>query len=101
YTVDASRGSSRAPPTDYVEASLATSYVGFAGVGGLKALDLQKVLAGKLVSASPFIRLSSHGISGSAAPTQLETALQLLNLDWTAPNDDPEAFGLLQRQLSA
>ena len=77
----------------------ATSSV--AGVGGLKALDLQKMLAGKIASARPFIGLSTHGISGSAAPAQLETALQLLYQEFTAPGDDPESFALMKRQLEA
>ena len=38
---------------------------------------------------------------GSAAPAELETALQLLYLDFTAPGDDPDAFALMQRQLDA
>ena len=59
------------------------------------------MLAGKLASASPFVGLSSHGISGNAAPADLETSLQLLYQDFTAPNDDPEAFALLERQLGA
>jgi zinc protease len=83
------------------EATLATSLVGLSGVGGLKALDLQKMLAGKLASASPYVGLSEHGISGGAPPAQLETALQLLYLNFTAPNDDAEAFALLTRQLAA
>ena len=45
--------------------------------------------------------LSQHGISGSAAPAQLETALQLLYQTFTAPGDDPDAFALLKRQLDA
>ena len=45
--------------------------------------------------------LSTHGISGSAAPAQLETALQLLYAKFTQPGDDPEAFDLLKRQLTA
>ena len=48
------------------------------GVGGLKPIDLQKMLRGTHRRASPFIGLSTHGISGSAAPAELETALQLL-----------------------
>ncbi|HXI31917.1 MAG TPA: insulinase family protein, partial [Vicinamibacterales bacterium] len=72
-----------------------------AGVGGLKATDLQKVLTGKLVVARPYIALSSHGVSGSAPPAQLETALQLLYQDVTAPGDDQESFALLKKQLDA
>ena len=75
--------------------------MGLSGVGGIKATDLQKLLAGTLASASPFISLSSHGINGSASPAALETALQLLYLQFTAPGDDPQAFALMQRQLSS
>ena len=40
-------------------------------------------------------------MSGSAAPADLETALQLLYQEFTAPGDDPEAFALMRRQLEA
>src|SRR5262245_62060868 len=101
FSLNAAGGTSLASPADFPEASLAAGYVGIAGVGGLKALDLTKMLAGKLASARPFMALSTHGISGSAAPAQLETALQLLYQTFTAPGDDPEAFALLKRQLDS
>ncbi|HEV8209988.1 MAG TPA: insulinase family protein, partial [Vicinamibacterales bacterium] len=101
FSLNAPGGSSLAPPADFVEASLATALVSASGAGGLKALDLQKVLTGKLVSARPFIGLSTHGVSGSAAPAQLETALQLLYQEFTAPGDDAESFALLKKQLEA
>jgi zinc protease len=94
-------GSSLAPPSNYMEATLAPAQVELSGAGGHKAVDLQKLLAGKLASASPFIAPSSHGISGSSTPANLETALQLLNLEFTAPGDDPEAFALIKKQLEA
>jgi zinc protease len=101
FSMYAPGGSSLAPPEDFVEASLATTYVGLSGAGGLKALDLEKVLAGKLASASPFIALSSHGFSGSSTPADLETALQLLYEKTTAPGDDADAFALMKRQLES
>ena len=101
FDMEAPGGGSLAPCSDLPEATLSTSYVRLSGVGGLKALDLERLLAGKLASASPYVGLSEHGMSGSAPPAQLETALQLLYLDFTAPNDDPEAFALLTRQLAA
>ena len=78
FAMSASGGSSLAPPSDFVEASMADGYASLSGVGGLKVADLEKILTGKLAAARPFIGLSSHGISGSAAPAQLETTLQLL-----------------------
>jgi zinc protease len=101
FALSAQGGSSLAPPSDYPEASLATALVGTAGAGGLTALELQKVLTGKIASARPFIGLSSQGISGSAAPAQLETALQLLYEEFTQPGDDAESFALLKKQLEA
>ena len=101
FAMEAQGGASLAPPADYFEATLATAYVNLAGVGGIKPLDLQKLLAGKLAGASPFIGLSTHGFNGNAAPADLETALQLLYQEFNSPNDDAESFALLQRQLAA
>ena len=101
FTMYSLGGASLASRADFVDASLATTYVGFSGAGGLKALDLQRMLSGKLASASPFISGSTHGLNGSAAPADLETALQLLYQFVMAPGDDPEAFALMKRQLEA
>jgi len=101
FTAYALGGTSLASKDDYLQASFATNYVGLSGLGGIKAIDLDKMLAGKLASASPFIASTTHGVSGSAAPAELETALQLLYLDFTAPGDDPDSFALMRRQLDA
>jgi len=101
FTMYARGGASLAPPDQFHEASLATSYVSLSGAGGVRALERQRLLAGVSASASPFISLSTHGISGSAAPDALETALQLLYQNVTDPGQDPDAFALLTRQLEA
>jgi zinc protease len=101
FTLNASGGSSLAPPGDFVEASMADDFASISGLAGIKAVDLQKLLTGTAANARPFIGLSNHGISGNAAPTQLETALQLLYQEFTSPGNDPDAFPLLKRQLDA
>jgi zinc protease len=101
FDMEALGGASLAPPADYYEATLADTFVQRSGMGGINASDLSKMLAGKVASASPYISLSTHGVSGSAAPADLETALQMLHEEITAPGDDPEAFAVLQRQLTA
>jgi zinc protease len=101
FSLTASGGTSLAEPEKYPEARLATAQVTLSGVGGHSAVELQKLLAGKIASASPFMSLSTHGISGSSTPANLETALQLLNLYFTAPGDDADAFALMKRQLEA
>ncbi len=67
----------------------------------MKPLERNKLLAGKTASASPFISLSTHGIQGGATPAELETALQLLYQDFTAPDNDPGMLTLVRRQLDA
>lgn len=94
-------GTSLAPPEVFYEASLAPAQVNLSGVGGHSQIELQKLLAGRIASASPFMSLFTHGISGSSTPADLETALQLLNLGFTMPGDDPDAFALIVKQLRA
>lgn len=101
FSLVASGGASLAEPRLYPEATLAPALVELSGVGGHTAVDLQKLLAGKIASASPFISTSSHGISGSSTPANFETALQLLHLTFTAPGDDAQGFQLLRRQLES
>src|SRR5215467_2323680 len=101
FSLTSPGGASLAAPESFDEAALATNYVRSSGAGGLKARDLEKLLAGKIANASPFVSLSSHGLSGSASPADLETGLQLLYQNFVAPGDDPEQFDVLKRQLQA
>lgn len=101
FSAYAKGGSSLAPPEDYPEASLATSLVGIGGVGGLNPVELSKLLAGKIASASPTIGTYTHGINGQASPRDLETAFQLNYLAFTAPNLTREAFDLLKRRVAS
>lgn len=94
-------GASLSPPADYQEMNLAPVVAQMGGVGGLNAVELEKVLAGRIASASPDIDTYTHGLSGSATPKDLETALQLAYLTFTAPGLTDEAFGLLTRRLGA
>ena len=101
FSLIAQGGASLAPPERYVDALLAPALVQLSGVGGHTAVDLQKLLAGKIAGARASIGLSTHGIAGSANPVNLETGLQLLYLSFTAPGNDEEAFGMIRKQLDA
>ena len=101
FTAYARGGASLASEAEYLDASLSASLVSVAGVGGFSPIDLGKVLAGRIASASSFVTTYTHGISGGATPRDLETALQLVYLHFTAPNHDAEAFALLTRRLEA
>ncbi len=94
-------GASLAAPAEFLNASLSTALVGVAGVGGFTPIDLGKVLAGRIANASPFIGNYTHGISGGSTPRDLEAALQLVYLYFTAPNRDPQAFDLMKSRMAA
>ncbi len=93
-------GLSLATQAEYKSASLATAMVGVGGLGGLNPVDLSKLLSGKIAQAQPSIGEYTHGISGSATPKDLETALQLNYLAHTAPNMTPDVLELLKRRLT-
>ncbi|MFD2161629.1 M16 family metallopeptidase [Paradesertivirga mongoliensis] len=85
-------GTSLYPDADFQSASYASAIVTRGGVGEFNSIQLPKLLTGKRVSVSPYIAERSEGISGSAAPKDLETALQLTYLYFTAPRKDAEMF---------
>ena len=101
FTAYSRGGTSLAAEPEYLDASLSASLVSIAGVGGFSPVDLDKVLAGRIANAAPFLTTYTHGISGGSTPRDLETALQLVYLYFTASNHDPEAFALLKRRLDA
>jgi zinc protease len=94
-------GASTSPKSEYLETVLAASLVSLGGVGGLKPPELAKILAGRMASAGAFIDLSTEGVRGGSRPQDLEAALQMLYLTFTAPNHNAETLDLLKRQLAA
>jgi zinc protease len=101
FTSYARGGLSLAGPDRHLNASLATSLVGLAGVGGISPVDLGKLLAGKIAGAAPYLSTYTHGINGSSTPKDLETALQLASMTFTAPGGDAASLELMKRRLSA
>ncbi|HSL23980.1 MAG TPA: insulinase family protein [Vicinamibacterales bacterium] len=101
FSMYARGGASLAPPELYPEAALSHVHVMLSGLAGLRAIDLPKVLAGRLATAGPSVSLSTHGISGSSTPADFPFALQLLYAAFTMPGDDNDAFALLKKQLEA
>jgi len=85
-------GTSLYSDPDFESASYSSSIVTRGGVGEFNSIQLPKLLTGKRVSVSPFIGERTEGISGFAAPKDLETALQLTYLYFTSPRKDKEMF---------
>lgn len=94
-------GSSRASEADHHSAIYASQVMAASGVSKFKARELRKMMAGKTVRVTPYIRQLSEGISGSTTPKDLETALQMTYLCFTQPRKDEEAFQSMMNQYKS
>jgi zinc protease len=92
-------GTSLVPDPDVMSAELATQVVAVSGIGSFNRIDLQKKLSGKAVRVQPSIGETNEGFSGSSSPKDLETLLQLVYLDFTAPHLDTVAFNAFKAQV--
>jgi len=95
-------GSSLYSDADYESANRASSLINYSGVADYSSVQLTKYLTGKKVRVSPYISERTEGISGSATPKDLETALQLVYLYFTQPRQDVDVYkGLLSQEKAS
>jgi len=95
-------GTSLYSDAEYESANRASSLINNSGVADYNSVQLTKYLTGKKVRVSPYINERSEGISGSATPKDLETALQLVYLYFTQPRKDVEVYkGLLSQEKAS
>jgi len=85
-------GHSLVPDEDYVSAMMATTVLEEGGLGDFDVITLEKMLAGKTVSASVYVGELEEGVSASASPKDLETMLQMVYLSFTHPRRDADAY---------
>ncbi|MFY9609345.1 MAG: insulinase family protein [Blastocatellia bacterium] len=85
-------GTSLASDKDYIPASTATQVISAGGLGKFNAIDLRKVMTGKVASSRPFIGELEEGLNGSSSRKDLETMFQLIYLSFMQPRADPTAF---------
>jgi zinc protease len=88
-------GTSLASDADFIPAQTAAQVIANGGVGKFSAVDLRKVLTGKVASARPYIAELDEGVRGSASKKDLETMFQLIYLTFTAPRPDPAIFTVM------
>ena len=77
---------------DSYQAQSAGNFIDEGGIADFSATQLSKKLKGKSLHISPYIGGTTQGFSGSCSPKDLETTLQLINLYYTAPRKDQEAY---------
>ena len=92
-------GHSLVADQDFVSAEHAAALVDGSGVGPHDSVTLDKLLAGKRVSVSPYISELNEGLSGSASPDDMESLFQLITLYATEPRIDPDYFSTYESRL--
>ncbi len=92
-------GHSLVPDKDYLSAAMATGITGQSGLGDYDLIQLQKKLAGKIVSVGASLDDQYEYLSGSASPKDLETWFQLMHLHFTAPRADEKTFQSLVTRM--
>ncbi len=85
-------GTSLYSDAEAFQAQNAANFIDAGGIANFSATQLNKKLKGMNLSISPSIGSETQGFSGSCSPKDLETTLQLINLYYTAPRKDREAY---------
>ncbi|MFC5284605.1 M16 family metallopeptidase [Pedobacter alpinus] len=98
FSATSKGGTSLASEADFRSAEMADGLITSSGIGEFDESQLGKLLTGKVARVNPYISTYSEGLSGSSSPKDLETALQLTHLYFTAPRKDPS---VLKTQLES
>src|SRR5207253_2465154 len=83
---------------DFIAANSASQVLAAGGLGQFNAIDLRKVLTGKVASANAVIGELEEGLAGSGSRKDLETMFQLVYLRFTQPRADATAFAVQTAQ---
>lgn len=77
---------------DLPSANMAAGIVNNNGLGEFSAIELSKLLTGKIANVSPSIGTYDEGFEGSSSVADFETMMQLTYLYFTAPRKDDNAY---------
>ncbi|MCB0284079.1 MAG: insulinase family protein [Calditrichaeota bacterium] len=86
---------------DLIPAETADGLARASGVGNYSMIDLQKLLADKVVNVSPYISEITEGFNGQVSPQDLETMLQIVYAYFSSPRMDEEAFSAYKKRMEA
>jgi zinc protease len=92
FTAFSPGGHSLVEDSEYISAIAAASIVQESGLGSFSRSDLDKLMAGKVVSVNPWIGELEEGLRGNASPDDIETLFQLIYVTCTEPRKDSAAY---------
>jgi len=91
-------GSSLVPDSDYYNLLFAPEFIEESGLGSFSKTELDKYLSDKIVQLSPRISSYEELLVGSSSPKDLKTFFEMINLYFTQPRADKEAFNSVKKQ---
>jgi len=86
---------------DDVSTEIAPMVMDQSGLGDFDQIALEKLLAGKAVSVSPYISDLSEGFSGASSVKDSESLMQLIYMYFTGKREDQSAFNSIITQTAA
>ena len=92
-------GTSLVADADIQWATLTDTIIGAGGLGSFTAIELGKMMAGKIVNVSPYVSDLDEGLGGSASIKDIETMFQLIYMTFTEPRADADIFQQIKTQL--
>ena len=99
FSAEAKGGSSMLSEENVLSAEMLGLVMSRSGIGDFSRKELQDFLSGKIVNVSTNIGQYRHGLRGSSTPEDLETAMQLLHLNFTSVRRDEKSFKSLLKSL--
>ena len=85
-------GTNLYPDSDADNARLASTIASVGGLGEFSAVNLRKMMTGKVARVFPFISGTSENFNASTNPKDFETSLQLVYSYFTQPRFDAEVI---------
>ena len=87
---------------DALNARYASTIAAAMGTGAFSPLDLRKMMAGQSAGVATSLGIYTETVGGTSGSSEIETMLQLLYLEFSAPRRDPELFqSLVGKQREA
>ncbi|MFI3282011.1 MAG: insulinase family protein [Rikenellaceae bacterium] len=94
-------GASVLSDEDYYTGLFMPSILGSSGLAEFSSTELGKQLSGKIAGASLYVSDYSNGVSASSSALDVETMLELIYLNFTAPRFNREDFEIFRDQMRA
>jgi zinc protease len=94
-------GESLLPDEDIPSARLTIPAIINMGIGDFSVTDLNKLLAGKRLSVSPWMDDNRQGFNGRMSPKDFETGLQLIYLYFTHPRWNEKDYNMVMDKVKS